>query len=211
MNNNDHRVEAVLFDFDGVLVDSEPIHFAAWQDALRPLGVEISAEDFLQRFIGLEDREAVRIVAEAQTPPRPIEELWPAFDAKQRIFAERIQNMPQVPEATRVVMGELKNAGYKIAVVTSSSRMEVEPILQNNAIHAYLDACVFADDVSRRKPHPEPYLKAKVLLQVQHALVMEDSNAGQTSARAAGCEVLVVTDVGQVAGQIRQRLQLGDR
>jgi HAD superfamily hydrolase (TIGR01509 family) len=89
--------------------------------------------------------------------------------------------------------------------------MEVEPILEKNGIRGYLDAGVFSDDVTRKKPHPEPYLMAKHRLQVERALVMEDSDAGQTSARAAGCEVLKVADVGQVAMLIRERLQLGSR
>jgi beta-phosphoglucomutase len=208
MSMNSTDIQAVLFDFDGVLVDSEPIHFAAWQDALRPLGVEIRAEDFLQRFIGLEDKEAVRLVAEEQVPPRPLEELWPAFDAKQRIFADRSQQMPLVPQQTRDVIHDLKRAGYKVAVVTSSSRAEVLPLLKKAGIGGALDGAVFADDVTRKKPHPEPYLKAKHLLQAERALVMEDSDAGQTAARAAGCEVIRVTDVEQVASQIRERLNL---
>lgn len=200
--------EAVLFDFDGVLVDSEPIHFAAWQEALGPLGVHLEIDPYYQRFIGLEDRAAIRMLAQEQQPPRTFEELWPAFPHKQRIFTERIHAAPQVPQSTQALVAALRNAGYKVAVVTSSSGAEVRPLLESNGILQYLDACVFAEDVTRKKPDPEPYLTAKQRLGVDRALVLEDSQAGIASARAAGCEVLGVTDVGQVAALVRQRLGL---
>ena len=202
------NVEAVLFDFDGVLVDSEPIHFAAWKEALEPHGVQLSEQVFLDRFVGLEDREAIRLVAEEQVPPRNFEDLWAAYAVKQRIFGARIAASPLVPMGSRELIAHLKSAGYRVAVVTSSSRNEVEPILVSCGIRSLFDVGVFAEDVSRKKPDPEPYLTAKRLLNVSRTIALEDSNAGQTSARAAGCEVIPVTDVMMVATQVRERLGL---
>ncbi|MCU0226457.1 MAG: HAD family phosphatase [Bryobacterales bacterium] len=190
--------EAVFFDFDGVLVDSEPIHFAAWQEALAPFGVSVPWDPYYHRFMGLEDRAAIRMLAEELNPPRTLEELWPAFAEKQRIFSRRIHAAPQVPPSTRAVIALLREAGYKLAVVTSSSGAEVRPLLESNGVYTHMDACVYAEDVRHKKPDPEPYLTAKARLGVQRALVLEDSPAGMASARAAGCEVLTVTEVGAV-------------
>jgi len=200
--------EAVIFDFVGVLVHSEPLHFAAWQQAMTTLGVELAFDRYYHRFLGLEDRVAVRIVAEELEPPRSFDDLWPAFDLKQRLFLEKISAAPQVPESTRRIIARLRAEGYRIGVVTSSSGHEVEPLLISNGIRDYMDVCVFAESVSRKKPDPEPYLTAKQLLRVTRALVLEDSEAGMTSARAAGCDVIPVTNVEGVAKLIRERLGL---
>lgn len=209
MGDQQNSVEAVLFDFDGVLVDSEPEHFAAWQEALEPYGVTLPHDPYYQRFIGLEDRAAIRMLAEEQTPPRAFDELWPAFAEKKRIFMERIMAVPQVKDETREIVGRLHAAGYALAVVTSSSRHEVRPLLEGNGILEYFGACVFAEDVTRKKPHPEPYLTAKERLGVERALVLEDSAAGMESGRAAGCEVIRVRDVGEVSRLLEERLRLG--
>lgn len=200
--------EAVLFDFDGVLVDSEPIHFGAWQEALAPFGVTLPWDPYYHRFIGMEDRAAIRMLAQELDPPRNLEELWPAFAEKQRIFTSRIHAAPQVPLSTRSVIARLKQAGYKVAVVTSSSGAEVRPLLERNDIYAHLDTCVYAEDVTQKKPHPEPYLTAKLRLGVERALVVEDSQAGLASARAADCEVLAVTDVASVAALVEAAVSL---
>ncbi|MCW5963573.1 MAG: HAD family phosphatase [Bryobacterales bacterium] len=204
-----NHIEAVLFDFDGVLVDSEPIHFAAWQEALAPFGVALPVDPYYTRFIGLEDRAAIRMLAAEQVPPREFDELWPAFQVKKHIFNERFEKAPQVVDKTRDVIAELSAAGYRLGVVTSSSVQEVDPILVRNGIRQYMQTCVFAEDVARKKPHPEPYLTAKHRLGVERALVLEDSHAGMESAQASGCEVIRVTEVGEVAGLLRARLGLG--
>lgn len=202
------EIKAVLFDFDGTLVDSEPVHFEAWKAVMEPLGVTISHQVFMERFVGVEDREAVRMVAEAQTPPRTFDELWATFPRKQEIFRQMMDAHPQVPQATRTLIADLKAAGYLLGVVTSSSSVEVSPMLDRNGIRQYLDVTVFCEDVTRRKPDPEPYLKALDALGLSTALVLEDSNSGMTAATSAGCEVIRVVDVHDVADLVRSRLNL---
>lgn len=199
---------AVFFDFDGVLVDSEPLHHAAWAEALAPLGIEISQQDYLDRFIGIEDRSAIEWLAAAQNPPRDFNELWSAFPRKQEIFLERILAKPSIPADTCALFEELKLHGYTVAVVSSSSACELWPALERNGIRHLVDIGVFAEDVVRKKPDPEPYQKALRAAGLDRALVLEDSRAGIASATAAGCEVITVTDVRQVARQVRERLSL---
>lgn len=203
------NLKAVLFDFDGTLMDSEPIHYEAWRQVLEPLGVTVDHDVFLERFVGVEDREAVRQLAELQNPPRDFDELWATFPRKQQIFRQIIASKPQVPPQTREAIAALKEAGYLLGVVTSSSSEEVIPLLERNGLSLYLDTAIFREDVVNKKPDPEPYLKALKSLNVETALVFEDSRSGIASAKAAGCEVIPVVDVAQVAQQIRERLGVG--
>lgn len=201
------KLQAVLFDFDGVLVDSEPIHYEAWSEALAPLGVKVSEEVYLERFTGIEDRGAIEWLASVH-PAHTFEDLWNTFPRKQQLFLERVLAEPLVPEASVKLLEQLKFEGYLLGVVSSSSSCEVWPVLERNGLRHLFDIGVFAEDVVRKKPHPEPYQKALQAIGLQKALVVEDSNAGIASAMAAGCEVIRVTDVNQMAEQVRERLEL---
>lgn len=201
------KPRAVLFDFDGVLVDSEPIHHEAWSEALAPLGVHLSAEVYLERFTGIEDRGAIEWLASVN-PAHTFEALWATFPRKQELFLERMLAEPLVPESSTKLLEQLKLEGYRVAVVSSSSGCEVWPVLERNGIRHLFDLGIFAEDVKRKKPHPEPYQKALEAIGVREALVLEDSSPGMASATAAGCEVIQVTDVTQMAAQVRERLAL---
>lgn len=201
------KFQAVLFDFDGVLVDSEPLHHQAWSEALAPLGVQVSKEVYHERFIGIEDRGAIEWLASTH-PTYSFEDLWATFPRKQELFLELVLADPLVPEGSRELFEQLKVEGYLLGVVSSSSRSEVWPVLERNGVRHLFDLGVFAEDVERKKPHPEPYQKALEAMGIEEALVLEDSNAGITSATAAGCEVIRVTDVMQMAVQVRERLSL---
>ncbi|MCC6264979.1 MAG: HAD family phosphatase [Bryobacterales bacterium] len=200
---------AILFDFDGVLVDSEPVHHIAWSEALAPLGVSISAEVYLRQFTGIEDRGAIEWLASV-TPAHSFEVLWATFPRKQEVFLERMLAEPLVPEASAKLLEQLKLEDYRLAVVSSSSGCEVWPILERNGVRHLFDLGVFAEDVAQKKPHPEPYRKALSQLGVHTALVLEDSSPGMASATAAGCEVIQVTDVNRMATQVREHLALGN-
>lgn len=200
---------AVLFDFDGVLVDSEPVHHIAWSEALAPLGVSISADVYLKQFTGIEDRGAIEWLA-SETPAHSFEALWATFPRKQELFLEHMLAEPLVPETSAKLLEQLKLEGYRLAVVSSSSGCEVWPILERNGVRHLFDLGVFAEDVTRKKPHPEPYRKALMAIGVQTALALEDSRPGMASATAAGCEVIQVTDVNRMAAQVREHLALGN-
>lgn len=202
------KVAAVLFDFDGVLVDSEPIHHEAWSEALAPFGIVIDEDTYQEHFIGIEDYTAIRWVA-ARYPEHAFEELWATFPRKQEVFLERVLAKGRVPEDTEKLLSQLRHAGYRVGVVSSSAGAEVWPVLERQQLRPFFDVGVFAEDVTLRKPHPDPYLKALNLLGEERALVLEDSNAGITSATAAGCDVLRVTDVTRMATQVREHLGLG--
>jgi HAD superfamily hydrolase (TIGR01509 family) len=184
------RYDAILFDFDGVLLDSEPIHAACWAEVLAPHGVKLSWEDYSARYVGMDDRIMLRQIAAEAVPPLDWELLWAQYPAKKELFRQKIGD-PPFPSKLADLLQEL-HAQYPLAVVSSSSRIEIEPPLTVRNLRRYFDALVTGEDVQRHKPAPDPYLLAARLLGVQKPLVVEDSDPGVASAQTAGFAVLRV-------------------
>jgi beta-phosphoglucomutase len=183
--------EAVLFDFDGVLVDSEPVHLDCWLRALAPLGIHIYWETYCEEFIGIDDREMLATVCGRADPPVAFEDAWATYPLKKRLFEVRMHGTGIITDDVRTLIAQLRNR-MKVAVVTSSAQSEVEPVLRSAGLLEELHTVVYGGDVERLKPAPDPYLLAAERLGVKRALVVEDSRAGLEAGRAAGFEVLHV-------------------
>jgi HAD superfamily hydrolase (TIGR01509 family) len=201
------QFDAVLFDFDGVLADSEPLHYACWAEALAPLGVVLSWEFFRDRCVGLDDREMMRLIAAQSGPPRDWETLWARHPAKKELFSRRMLAAPPFAPGVGGLLQELRGA-YKLAVVTSSARSEIEPALAAGDLLEYFDALVCGREAERLKPAPDPYLMAARLVGAKQPLVVEDSAYGIASGRAAGFDVLVIPSTDEMAALVRNRLEL---
>ena len=197
--------EAILFDFDGVLLDSEPVHCACWAEVLAPLGVTVEWEYYREYGVGVDDREMLRTMAAGSDPPRKWEELWAQYPAKKKLFRARMAQVPPFDPALDGFLGELHGV-YKLAVVTSSATTEIAPILAAGGIRQHFDTLVGGDDVQRHKPAPDPYLLAAQRLGVRTALVVEDSEPGMASGRAAGFEVLMVKGPADLRERVLGRL-----
>jgi HAD superfamily hydrolase (TIGR01509 family) len=195
--------DAILFDFDGVLLDSEPVHCQCWADVLAPLGVHLTWEFYRGHCIGVDDREMLRMMASQSDPPRDWNELWAHYPAKQRLFQRRMAATPAFHPALGGLLGEL-HARHKLAVVTSSASSDIEPLLVAGNLRQHFDTVVGGDHVKRHKPAPDPYLLAASRLGVRAPLVVEDSDAGIASGRAAGFEVLRVANPAEVPDLLRR-------
>jgi len=200
------RYEAVLFDFDGVLADTEPLHYRCWREVLEPLGITFDWSYYRVHGIGTSDKELLARLARLAPAPLPDEALWARYEHKQRLFLERALADPPIPVPTRELIRSLD--GLKLGVVTSTSRREVLPLLTAAGLREAFQVLVCAEDVERHKPDPEPYLKAAAALKTERVLVVEDSEAGAAAGRAAGLEVLRVARVEEVAELLRRRLGL---
>jgi HAD superfamily hydrolase (TIGR01509 family) len=197
--------DAILFDFDGVLIDSEPLHFQCWAETLKPLGVTLEWDFYRDHCIGIDDREMLRMMAMQSDPPRDWRELWAHYPEKKELFRERTLSAPPFDPALDGFLAAL-HGRYKMAVVTSSARAEIEPLLQAGGLRGYFEAMVCDREAGALKPAPEPYLMASRLLGASNPLVVEDSPAGIASGRAAGFEVLAVRSPADVPKLVRQRL-----
>ena len=202
------RFDAILFDFDGVLIDSEPVHCACWAEVLAPLGVALDWEFYSAHCIGIDDREMLRMMATRASPPRDWETLWERYPAKQELFHSRTIAAPPFAPVIAALLERLR-PDYRMAVVSSSGRVEIEPLLEAGGLRRYFDTLVCGRDAGRLKPAPDPYLLAARRLGAERPLVVEDSEAGLASGRAAGFEVLAVNHPEEVPEIVLRRLSGG--
>ena len=198
--------EAILFDFDGVLVDSEPIHCECWQEVLKPFGIELDWQTYRERGIGVSDRELLALLGRQVTPPVDVEVLIAEYPRKKEMFRSRMLERSAFSEDVLELIARLSDR--RLGVVTSSGRTEVEPVLAAAGIRERFQVTVFGGDVRRLKPAPDPYLLAVERLGVSTALVVEDSDAGEASGRAAGLDVLRVRDPREMVDAVAARLGL---
>ncbi len=195
-------MDALIFDFDGVVVDSEPIHLAGFQRVLESIGLNLTEEDYYARYLGYDDhdclliaaRDAGRALDEAQ-----IAELTRAKTAcVQQAFAESIRPLPGAAELIRAAAAE----AVPLAVCSGALREEIELASRTIAVWACFQAVVAARDVRRGKPDPEGYAKARERLAAAtgrelrpgRCVAVEDSPAGIEAAAAAGMKTLAVTN-----------------
>jgi len=197
--------DSILFDFDGVLADSEPVHCACWAEVLASHGITLEWGVYRERFMGIDDREMLRILAAETTPQPAWEDLWKLYPAKKERFRARMTATPPFEPSLRDFLSDL-DGRYKLAVVSSSSCSEIEPMLEAGGLRQFFRTVVGGENVKRHKPAPDPYLLAAERLGLRAPLVVEDSEAGLASGRAAGFEVLAVKHPAEVPALVGRRL-----
>jgi HAD superfamily hydrolase (TIGR01509 family) len=197
--------DAILFDFDGVLADTEPVHFASWVEALSPLGVVLDWDFFRDHCIGIDDRAMTQLLSARSDPPRDWEDLWACHQLKSDLFRRWTLASPPFAPELGAFLNELHGT-YKLAVVTASSRPDIEPLLAAGGLSSYFDTLVCGKEAGRHKPAPDPYLRAASLLGAKNPLVVEDSAAGIASGSAAGFEVLAVASSAAMPEMVMRKL-----
>jgi len=199
------QFDSILFDFDGVLADTEPVHCACWAEVLVPQGIALDWEDYRARFMGIDDRDMLRILARERQPEAVWEELWGLYPAKKDRFRARVMQAPPFDESLQEFLRDLEGR-YAMAVVSSSSCSEIEPMLEAGGVRRFFRTVVGAESVKKYKPAPDPYLLAAERLGAHAPLVVEDSEAGLASGRAAGFEVLAIPHPAEMLGLVSRRL-----
>jgi HAD superfamily hydrolase (TIGR01509 family) len=186
------RFDAILFDFDGVLVDSEPIVNRLIWEMLTELGINISLEESIKRFLGKAIREELDAIAEMRGAPLPPNWLSTFHARRNALLEAEVEAVPHIADAIEALSG----LGLPMAVASGADRMKVELQLNRTGlIHRFqpTDARIFsATEVARSKPAPDVYLLAASKLGVAPArcVVIEDSPTGVTAGHAAGMTVL---------------------
>lgn len=193
--------DSILFDFDGVLADTEPIHYQCWLEILAPFGIEPTWDFYQRECIGISDR----LMVERISTPALFDQIWPQYASKQALFRNKLMLKSPFLDETTALIADLSQR-YKLAVVSSSGRTEVEPPLVRAGIRQYFHALVCGREGGNLKPAADPYLHAAQLLGAKNPLVVEDSAAGEASGRAAGFEVLRVASAESVPAELRRIL-----
>jgi beta-phosphoglucomutase len=199
---NGIQAEAVIFDFDGVIVDTEPIHYAAFQRVLEPLGLQFTWDEYVETYIGFDDRDAFRHVFSSHGTNLGTEELHGLIEQKALLFAEVIRAGVSAYPGVLELISHLHEHKYPLAICSGALRSDIDPILSMLGISDFFDVIVTADDVAASKPDPECYQLAFRRLQSVHmnrftkcaTLAIEDTPAGISAAKAAGLLVCAVTN-----------------
>jgi len=194
-------LNAVIFDFDGIIVDTEPLHYRAFQEILEPLGLGYSWQEYLERYMGFDDRDAFREVFQVAGRPLSDHEFKECIEEKAQAFLRIVSGgvppYPGVVELIRSISGNLP-----LALCSGALRSDIDPILAQLGLTGAFDVLVTADEVAASKPDPESYRLALRRLQelfpgrvdAAASLAVEDTPAGIASATGAGLKVLAVTN-----------------
>lgn len=185
-------VKAVLFDFDGVIVRSEPLHMRTFMDLLKPWGVEIQKERWYREFAGTGSGRIFRRLTEEYGIDADVSEL---VEKRRKMFIEHARSgeLEEMP-GLRAFLSLLRGKGISMAIVSGGHRSYIELLLKLLGMESFFGFIVSAEDLPARKPDPEPFLHAarKLGAAPSDCLVLEDSYSGCQAARSAGMKLVWV-------------------
>jgi HAD superfamily hydrolase (TIGR01509 family) len=193
---------AVLFDFDGVIVNSEPLHFHAFQQVLKAEHIELTEDEYYSELIGFDDKNAIRHVFAKHERPLAPGTLLRVMTKKTEGMMELVHRDPPhaLPGVEEFVRGLWRH--YPLAVCSGAVREEIEAMLEGVSLRDCFGSIVAAEDVSKGKPDPEGYLltarlvsermKLKEPLAPADCLIVEDAPAVIRSVKAVGFPTLAV-------------------
>ena len=190
-------LNAVIFDFDGIIVDSEPMHYQAFVRVLEPMGMAFSWEEYCETYIGFDDRDAFRAAFKAAGEDICSRDIRRLISGKAEVFQQLIQDGGATPLPGAVELIKSIPRKLPIALCSGALREDILPILRNLGIDDAFSVIVTAEDTDKSKPDPAPYLLALEKLDMDPSngvVAIEDTPAGILSARGAGLKVLAVTN-----------------
>lgn len=200
-------LNAILFDLDGTLIDSEGFYVKIWQEVLESYGMNIAGDSLLANLGGKTDVQAFGVLQLEFGFTGEKEELLTRVH--QRVAEKLLTETIPLMQGVREIIETLTKLQIRMAVVTSSKREISELHLGRHGLLHHFEFLITRNDVERTKPAPDPYLKAleKLNLPASACLVLEDSPTGLAAAQSAGLPCLVI----QHYAYIRQLLPSGIR
>ncbi len=212
-------LQAVIFDFDGVITDSEILHFRAFNKVLSRHSLELTKREYYGKYLGLSDIDCFKtLIGEGRldVDDKQIPEL---IQTKTGIFEELARTDGKIIEGVREFLNLLAAAKVRTAICSGALRAEIELILEDANLRGFFEVIVSAEEVKRGKPHPDGFLLALKRLNAagvtriapKQCVVIEDSHWGLQAARAAGMQTVAVTNTYEAeklaaAGKIVSRL-----
>lgn len=185
----DHYSIGVIFDMDGVLVDSADAHYESWRRLGAKTGVVISREQFRKTF-GRQNKDIIPEYFGVRSEDQ-IKEL---ADEKENIYRDLIRDRPPIVPGAAKLVSSLADAGFKLAVGSSAPLENIELVLDLARIRPYFKAIVSSADVKRGKPHPDVFTIScqKLGLPPKNCVVIEDAPVGVEAAKTAGTKCIAI-------------------
>jgi len=193
--------KAIVFDFDGIITDTEPVHMEAWQSVLDPLGVTIDEDEFRTQYVGLNDRDFLEAVGRNHKHHFSDSDKANYIEQKSIATIELLEKeIPLLPGVEEFIGNAAKD--HLLAICSGANRSEIEFILKHLRWTDTFDPIVASDSVSRGKPDPEGYIRAveglndraSGVILAEEVLAVEDSPKGIAAAKAAGLKCLAVSN-----------------
>ena len=186
------KIEAIIFDMDGVLIEAKDWHYEALNKALDLFGMEISRYDHLVTYDGLPTRKKLKMLSAERGLPEDLHEFINIM--KQQYTMEIIYSKCKPCFYHEYALSKLKSDGYRLAVCSNSIRQTVEVMMDKANLKQYVEFMLSNEDVTNSKPHPEMYLLAAERFGVSPSemLVLEDSHFGCRAAHEAGAFVVAI-------------------
>ena len=188
-------IRAVIFDFDGILADTEELHYESYQNVLEPLGLGFTYEEYAGRYMAFDSFGCMKQRASDQGCSTEDAEVRSWVSAKNHAYQDIVStsDIPPLPGAVEAV--KLAASQGPVAVCTGAVLQDVDALLDSFGLKPFLTAIVTADDVTVSKPDPESYALAcsRLKQDPQTCLAVEDTPGGLQSAKGAGCQTLGVT------------------
>ena len=187
-------IKAAIFDFDGLLVDTEIISLKIYQEILSEYGFSFSKEDYSKYYSGKTEVENIQRLINTYHLSMSYQTcLNKVLEVEQKLIAQGVDLKPGV----KPLLQYLKGNDFKVALATSSTQERALSILKRHQIINYFDAFVFSEDVTSSKPDPEVFLKACIKLGVStdEAIVLEDSENGIMASYHAHIPVICIPDM----------------
>ena len=187
-------MDAVIFDLDGLLADTEIISLKVYQELLKDFGIPFTEETYSREYSGHREEENVQRFLDTYDLPWNFDQtLEKVYELEARILVKGVN----LKKGAKNLLAFLQREGIPIALATSSVESRARMILDSNVILSLFDHLVFAKDVKRSKPYPDIFLKACIDLNVlpENCLVLEDSEAGIEAAYRAGIPVICIPDL----------------
>ena len=187
-------IRAVVFDFDGVIVDSEPLHLRAYQEVFASLGATLSADEYYSQYLGYNDEDMIRFVARDRGWNVGEAQIARLLAEKMRVFDDIIATTDTLYPGARACVKRLA-AAYPLGIASGALPHEIRAMLDRAGLLEHFRFIVGSGDTPNSKPAPDPYLRAAELhgIPAQECVAIEDSRWGLESARAAGMKTIGVT------------------
>lgn len=191
-------LQAIVFDFDGVIADSEPLHLRAYQDVLGRDGIELTREDYYKRYLGYDDAGLFQALARDRRIAVDADKIDSWVESKSELLEEMLSGDSILfPGAVACV--RMCAARYPLAIASGALAPEIELVLERAGLRNYFKAIASASDGVRGKPAPDLYMLAVAklrdvrMLEPNACIAIEDSHWGLEAARLAGLRTVAVT------------------
>jgi beta-phosphoglucomutase len=196
--------EALVFDYDGVIADTEPLHWKSWAALLSRYGIQLGWEEYCRIGQGVSDAKIFEHFGAQMRSADADEFSRQNGERKQMVREWSLADSP-IPRETVELLRALGD--YRVGLVTSSEQTEVEPVLRAAQVYDRFDGLVFGGESVAPKPSPAPYLLIAERLGVKTGIAFEDSEPGLASARAAGFRAVKIARPGDLANNVALSLR----